>query len=266
MSMKYLGESFDIHGGGMENLFPHHEDEIAQAEAATGKPFVKYWLHNNMVTVGGQKMGKSLGNFITLKAAYEKWDPMVVRFLILQSHYRSPLDFSEESLAAAKTGYERLAGATTAIRKCLVASRVEIPGPGTPSGLIPEAADLVDTVRSRFTEAMDDDFNTPVALSALFDFARESNKLISSGGGNRESFHRIDAAYVELGTFILGLDFRAEAVGAGLTERLIQVIIWMRENARKAKDFAAADRFRKSLEDVDIVLEDTPQGTKWRFK
>ncbi|MCX5655326.1 MAG: cysteine--tRNA ligase, partial [Planctomycetota bacterium] len=98
MSMKYLGESFDIHGGGMENQFPHHEDEIAQAEAATGKPFVKYWLHNNMVTVNGQKMGKSLGNFITLKDAYQKWDPMVLRLFILQSHYRSPLDFSDEAL------------------------------------------------------------------------------------------------------------------------------------------------------------------------
>ncbi|HUU31404.1 MAG TPA: cysteine--tRNA ligase, partial [Phycisphaerae bacterium] len=109
MSMKYLGDSFDIHGGGLENQFPHHEDEIAQAEAATGKPFVKYWLHNNMITVGGQKMGKSLGNFITLKEdAFRKWDPMVIRMFILQSHYRSPLDFSDEALGAAKDGLSRL--------------------------------------------------------------------------------------------------------------------------------------------------------------
>ena len=130
MSMKYLGETFDIHGGGLENSFPHHEDEIAQAEAATGKPFAKYWLHNNMVTVGGQKMGKSLGNFITLKDAFEKWDPMVLRLFILQSHYRSPLDFSDEALGAAKSGYEKIAIAMKAILRTISNAPATLPNVG----------------------------------------------------------------------------------------------------------------------------------------
>ena len=277
MSMKYLGESFDIHGGGIENQFPHHEDEIAQSEAATGKPFVKYWLHNNMVTVGGQKMGKSLGNFITLKDAYQKWDPMVLRLFILQSHYRSPLDFSDEALGAAKEGLARILGLSERV------ARVLMQWPGGLSYPIPRPASepaFVEQARSRFTEAMDDDFNTPLALAAIFDLVREANRSIETQTLSRDFLHAVYYALSDLCEEVLGV--RAGTVGAAGQEggrqnaetsvtakhapALIQALIDLRNEARAAKNFAQADSIRKRLDEIGIVLEDTPQGTTWRFK
>jgi cysteinyl-tRNA synthetase len=255
MSMKYLGETFDIHGGGLENSFPHHEDEIAQAEAATGKPFAKYWLHNNMVTVGGQKMGKSLGNFITLKDAYKKWDPMVLRLFILQSHYRSPLDFSDEALGAAESGHERILIAMNAIRHAL---------PSAPAGAADAAP--VEELRRRFAEAMDDDFNTAGAVAVLFDVAREANRAVAAGAA-RGTLELLQAALDELGGGVLGL--RLEAPGGGAedaTAGLVQLLIDQRNDARKSKNFAQADAIRKRLDEIGILLEDSPQGTKWRLK
>lgn len=301
MSMKYLGESFDIHGGGIENQFPHHEDEIAQAEAATGRPFVKYWLHNNMVTVSGQKMGKSLGNFITLKDAFAKWDPMVLRMFILQSHYRSPLDFSDEALGAAKAGYERLAGAVDRISK----APVKPEDPRTPG-----EADLVkaqlDTYRGRFREAMDEDFSTAGAVAVLFDLARFANSIIAESGVAgvaRPVLEHLLGGFGEMGTEVLGLDYVVGISGAlnaklggialsatarvgvsgalnarlgGITLKATaqvrdvpkegKALIELREEARKAKNFALADDIRKRLDEIGIILEDTPEGTKWRFK
>jgi cysteinyl-tRNA synthetase len=261
MGQKYLGETLDIHGGGIENVFPHHEDEIAQAEAATGKPFVRYWLHNNMVTVGGQKMGKSLGNFLTLRDAFAKWPPMVIRLFILQSHYRSPTDFSEEALEAARSGYERLAGAAAAIAKAAT---------GAPDGdADPKVAQLLQDARKRVTEAMDDDFNTPLALSALFDFARDSNRLVSAGGLAKGTVEALRGALAELGGGVLGLSFEATATGAADTQiaaGLVQILIQMRAEARKAKDFKQADAIRDRLAEAGVLLEDTPDGTTWRLK
>jgi cysteinyl-tRNA synthetase len=298
MSQKYLGETFDIHGGGLENQFPHHEDEIAQAEAATGKPFVKYWLHNNMVTVGGQKMGKSLGNFITLKDAFQKWDPMVIRMFILQSHYRSPLDFSDEALAAAKEGHERLF-------RCLgsVLDQMSSAAPGADS---PEAIQARQSARSAFFAAMDDDFNTPVALAALFELARKANKTVQDGNATKGSLFTFAMTMLQTAVMVLGLhkrDFKAEDAGgeallaslssadmleqlrgteallkglaaiygerntkAGLSTLAVDVLINLRNDARKAKNFAEADAIRKRLDEIGITLEDGPQGTTWRFK
>jgi cysteinyl-tRNA synthetase len=268
MSMKYLGESFDIHGGGLENQFPHHEDEIAQAEAATGKPFVKYWLHNNMVTVNGQKMGKSLGNFITLHDAFKKWDPMVLRLFILQSHYRSPLDFSDEALGAAADGYKRIAGAIASINKALV----------TPAALDEAASQAMDIhmgklqeYRRRFSEAMDDDFNTAVAVGVVFDLVRYSNAIVVELGGDGATqpiLKKLLLAFQEMASSVLGLTSEAAAAdgGAGVTPALVQSLIDLRNEARAAKNFAQADAIRKRLDEIGIVLEDTPQGTTWRFK
>jgi len=275
MSQKYLGETFDIHGGGLENQFPHHEDEIAQAEAATGKPFVRYWLHNNMVTVGGQKMGKSLGNFITLKDAFQKWDPMVIRMFILQSHYRSPLDFSDEALAAAKEGYDRLTRTFNDLRD----AQDRIAGASPDSGLVREA-------ERGFLEAMDDDFNTPRAIAVLFDLARKTNAMIAKGQGGLLGASQIRECFAELAGEVLGFyDFwktsKDEAVGEmhrlimgsgvslGKTDRgeiYIHLLIGLRNDARMAKDFAKADAIRKRLDEAGIILEDGPQGTTWRFK
>jgi cysteinyl-tRNA synthetase len=280
MGMKYLGESFDIHGGGMENQFPHHEDEIAQAEAATGKPFVKYWLHNNMVTVGGQKMGKSLGNFITLKQAFNR-DPMVIRLFILQSHYRSPLDFSDTALTAAGEGLVRLRNMYDRLGKNILslgnAKLLSIPRP---------RADLefVANARVRFQEAMDDDFNTPAAVAVLFDLARDTNRLLDEGRFQEEGLHSIMFALSDLGGEVLGIT-RISGIAtllnavyeatvsslnaskkAGELSELVGILIDLRNEARAAKNFAQADGIRKRLDEIGIVLEDTPQGTTWRFK
>jgi cysteinyl-tRNA synthetase len=291
MAQKYLGGAVDIHGGGIENQFPHHENEIAQAEAATGKRFVKYWLHNNMVTVDGQKMGKSLGNFITLRDAFERWDPMVLRLFLLQTHYRSQTDFSEEALEAAKAGYERLSRTFESVHTALEAA---------PEGEVdPKWGDLFEDLKPRFFEAMDDDFNTPSALGVLFDYARETNRLLDEGNATCRTLQLFWSAFMDLGGFILGLDLGGYETGmkgvleyaspSVLAERfagtvadlvplegskqgktqatdLIQLLIGLRNEARAAKDFETADRIRDRLAELGIVLEDTPDGTTWRFK
>ena len=272
MSMKYLGDTLDIHGGGLENQFPHHEDEIAQAEAATGRPFVRYWLHNNMVTVNGQKMGKSLGNFITLKDAFGKWDPMVLRMFILQSHYRSPLDFSDEALGAAQEGYRRLTGASAAVTKAILAAAAGEPDPAT--------AALVAETRRRFAEAMDEDFSTAGALAVLFQLAGKINTAIAPGLATKGTLDCLKSVFDDLAETVLGLKLKSsiphplEGYSAGeggqrlewMFIRLINTMIESRNDARKAKNFAQADAIRKRLDEIGILIEDTPKGTVWRFK
>jgi len=264
MSMKYLGESFDIHGGGLENQFPHHEDEIAQAEAATGKPFVKYWLHNNMVTVNGQKMGKSLGNFITLRDAFEKWDPMVIRMFILQSHYRSPLDFSDQALAAAKTGYESLVRMAEGIKKGLL--------PVQEDRRTPEAYEtgsrMIEKIRRDFYEAMDDDFNTARALAQIFSLQGAAHIIRRLAEKSHDLLPLFWDTFKAMAG-VLGLSLgKEESAGSkeGVTPALVHILIHLRNDARAAKDFAQADAIRKRLDEIGILLEDTPEGTKWRFK
>jgi cysteinyl-tRNA synthetase len=171
MSMKYLGETFDIHGGGLDNRFPHHECELAQSVSATGKPFARIWMHNNLVTVNSQKMSKSLNNFVTLKDLFTRYDPMVVRFFVLQSHYRSTLDFSEQALDGARVGFERLRNAERALQEASSRAATTAGGAELP----------VEEFRRRCLQAMDDDLNTPQTIGTLFDFSRELNARLSSG-------------------------------------------------------------------------------------
>lgn len=257
MSMKYLGESFDIHGGGLENQFPHHECEIAQSEAATGKPFVKYWLHNNMVTVNAQKMGKSLGNFTTLKDAFEKWKPEVIRFFILQSHYRSTLDFSNEAIDAAGKGLEKL---TNTIRNLHDRMKTAAPEGGAPN---------VDLARykSDFLAAMNDDFNTPQAIAVLFDLSREVNHALATDSAvSRSSLQQIDEMYNELAETILGVRLvpPGGSSDTAAVDGLMDLIIELRKEIRAQKLYALSDKIRDSLKALGIVLEDKKETTTWR--
>ncbi len=259
MSMKYLGESFDIHGGGLENQFPHHECEIAQSEAATGKQFVKYWLHNNMVTVNAQKMGKSLGNFTTLKDAFKKWKPEVIRFFILQSHYRSTLDFSDEAVDAAGKGLEKLSNTIRNLRERIKTAKPE--GNAVKTDLAKCKAD--------FLAAMDDDFNTPQAVAVLFDLSRDVNQQLATDSSlSLGSLQAIDELYKELAGTILGLtlgdDAHSGSPDANVVDGLISLIIDVRNDVRSQKMYALSDKIRDSLKAAGIVLEDKKDGTSWR--
>jgi cysteinyl-tRNA synthetase len=260
MSMKYLGETFDIHGGGMDNQFPHHECEIAQSEAATRKPFVKYWLHNNLVTVNGKKMSKSLGNFVTLKDAFEKYDPLVVRFFILQSHYRSTLDFSDEALQGAKTGYEKLINTVRNLREEMQKAETENRA---------EGAGLDLSVHNKhFLEAMDDDFNAPLALGALFDLARETNQSLNAEKKmSVQNLKQINQLFIDLGGKVLGIipEQIQSASGTVQTESLLlDLIVQVRTEVRKQKLWAVSDVIRDGLNAIGFMIEDKKDGTTWR--
>ncbi|MFN3919770.1 MAG: cysteine--tRNA ligase [Methylohalobius sp.] len=245
MSTSCLGAHFDIHGGGADLQFPHHENEIAQSEGATGKPFVNYWLHVGFVRIDQEKMSKSLGNVFTIRELLKTYPGEVLRFFILTTHYRSPLDYSEESLAQTRAGLQRL---YTALR-------------GLPEAGEGEAG---ESFRQRFIDAMDDDFNTPEALAVLFDLAKAINRLKSEDLKQAAEF----GATLKTLAGVLGLLQEApEAFLKGKTELSVEEIerlIEQRNQARKAKDWATADRIRAQLGTHGIVLEDTPKGTLWR--
>ncbi len=263
MSMKYLGETFDIHGGGMENIFPHHECEIAQSEAATGKPFVRYWMHNNMVTVNGVKMGKSLGNFITIKEALKKYHPMTLRYFVLSSHYRSALDFSDKALEAAEKGVSRLLGTIRNVRKAMMSAgqAKDFQRPFEP-----------DTYRKEFEAMMNDDFNTPRALAVLFDMGREVNSYLNSPGEKHKPFlEEIHRLYQILAGDVLGL-IPDDLMKSGTEEshahleKILQVIIDVRNKLRKEKQYQLADEIRDGLKQAGVVLIDKPDGTTFELK
>jgi len=255
MSMKYLGDSFDIHGGGLENQFPHHECEIAQSEGATGKPFAKYWLHNNMVTVDGRKMGKSLGNFLTLKDAFARWRPQVVRFFVLQSHYRSTLDFSNDAVEAAAKGLEKLTNTIGNLR-----DRIRTAG----SDGSPAVADVA-RYRTEFLAAMDEDFNTPQAIAVLFDLAHEVNQAFGKGLPlTQASLQEIDQFYRDYAGQILGITFESASSGGAVEGELMDLLIALRNDVRSQKLWPLSDKIRDGLAKLGIVLEDRKEGTAWK--
>ena len=252
MSLKYLGDTLDIHGGGQDLIFPHHENEIAQSESFTGiKPFVKYWLHNGLVQLGEEKMSKSVGNLITIKEALEKYSADAIRIFILSSHYRSPLTYSEEGLAAAEAGVERL---------------VRVISRDDPTGGVGEALDA-KSYRRQFIEAMDDDFNTAQALATLFDLARDINQAGDSGLG----FIKAKSVLSELACNVLGLKLETFEFIREPTpeiEPLVRHLIEERSKFRKTKQWQQADEIRAKLREQGIILEDTPEGTViiWKRK
>jgi cysteinyl-tRNA synthetase len=270
MSMKYLGKTIDIHGGGLENQFPHHECEIAQSEAANDAQFVRYWIHNNMVTVDGQKMGKSLNNFITLKQAFsgaherltKSYNPLAIRQLILNSHYRSPLDFSDAALFAAQSGYNKITETVKALRKAISSAVGTQPDE--------QVAEQLGQLRQKFEAAMNDDLNTSVALSVMFELVRLTQKLLDDNKTTAATLNLLDVLFTRLGGDVLGIvreQYTSEgAADDELMNKLVNVLIEQRNNARKQKDYAKADELRNKLDEIGIVLEDKPDGTTWRTK
>ncbi len=255
MSMKYLGETIDIHGGGMENKFPHHDCEIAQSEAATGQPYVRFWMHNNMVTINGIKMGKSLKNSINLKELFKETDPLVIRFFVLQSHYRSQLDYSETAIKASKTGLEKLRETQRRLREQKSGTGVFDIAP----------------FQHRFTEAMDDDFNTPVAISVLFELAKAINAALDRTEAlSKTSRQDIEAFLDRAGKETLCIlkpdDLSGERDNSESINKfdgVMTILLELRAEARNNKDFAMSDKIRDRLYDAGIEIRDTREGASW---
>jgi cysteinyl-tRNA synthetase len=245
MSLGYLGETIDIHGGGQDLIFPHHENEIAQSEAYTGAmPFARFWMHNGLLNLGADKMSKSIGNLIPIREILARYSADAVRLFVLSSHYRSPLSFSEEGLAAMERGAERLRQA------------VALPGDGDAPGM------GLAAYRARFVEAMDDDFNSAQAIAALFDLVREINRVRESGAATGPAL----ALLRELGG-VLGLDFRPPPRADGAEAApFIDLLVATRAGLRGAQQWALADQIRDGLKQLGVTLEDSPQGTSWRFE
>jgi cysteinyl-tRNA synthetase len=271
MAIKYLGETLDLHGGGMDLIFPHHENEIAQSEGATGKPFSRAWLHNGFLTIDEEKMSKSLGNFFTIRDVLAKYDAEAVRYFVLQSHYRSPLNFSDVALEQAEKRVEYF---YETLRKLDELPRSEAGGE-----LLDPAR--VEAARAAFLEAMDDDFNTAAALGHLSDLMRFANELLEKPKGvdkqkAARTLGRLQAEARELGGS-LGFFARSPeewlssrrtraAAQLGVEPSEVERLIGERAAARQAKDFARADQVREELRARRVVLEDTPRGTRWRIE
>ncbi len=257
MSTKYLGETFDIHGGGLENQFPHHECEIAQSECCNDKTFVKYWMHNNMVTLEGQKMGKSLGNAINLnefftgdhKLLTRAWSPEVIRFFLLQSHYRSTTDFSEDALEAAETGLKNLHSMINTIEKASSGNGSVYP---------------IDKFRSDFEAVMNDDFNSAQGIAVLFEHGKEIRKQISSGN-TPSNLDELKDLFKTFADGVIGIWPTNEGGNSDLTGGLVELLIDIRKDARTNKDFALSDKIRDDLKAIGVQLKDGKDGTTYEL-
>lgn len=251
MSSKYLGESFDIHGGGADLIFPHHECEIAQSESCFKKPFAKYWLHNGFIQINNEKMSKSLGNFFTLKDIFKKYHPQVVRFLFLQTHYRSPIEFSEELLQQSKNALMRLHDFMQRLKDFV---------PVEPNGPQKDVSAFIAKTKEKFEAALDDDFEAAEALAAVYDFVKEINRRIDAKDLTRDSLE-------EIMTFLMRIDAVLGIIAPTATEDVsaeIKDLIAKREDARKNRDWKMADKFRAELLEMGIQIEDTAKGTVWK--
>ncbi|MBR5316508.1 MAG: cysteine--tRNA ligase, partial [Lachnospiraceae bacterium] len=253
MSKKYLGDEIDIHAGGEDLVFPHHENEIAQSEAANGKTFARYWMHNAFLNIDNKKMSKSAGNFFTVRDISEKYDLQVLRFFMLSAHYRSPLNFSADLMEAAKNGLERIVTAAEKLRDLQSKATGELTEAEKTS--LEEAKGFM----AKYEEAMEDDFNTADAISAIFEMVKFTN----TNANVDSSKAYVDALYTQLNNMadICGLILEKKAE---ILDEEIEKLIQERQDARKAKNFARADEIRNQLLEQGIVLEDTREGVKWK--
>ena len=288
MSAKYLGLPFDIHGGGMDLRFPHHENEIAQAEAATGKKFVNYWMHIGLLTINGEKMSKSLGNIINVKDLLKTWDPEVIRFFFAQAHYRSPPDFSEKALKNTEKGLDRIYRLKEKLEGFSEEADAEID-----EGKLAEGKKIyheaIDNFKERFDQAMDDDINTPEAVAIIFDFVNKSNKYFENNSNPDAGLckYALDTL-VKLGSVLtlfqpktapddldgdsllkniqkILIKYEKNVDGKSI-EELIDMLLAIREEARKRKDWGTSDDIRKELENIGFEIQDTNDGPTWRKK
>lgn len=264
MSLKYLGKTFDFHGGGSDLVFPHHENEIAQSQAYCGDDhsFARYWLHNGFITINQEKMSKSLGNFFTVKEILEKYPAEVLRYFIVSTHYRSPLDFSDTRLDEAKASLTRLKNALDNLKELTKMSASQT---SDGQALLTKANEC----KQGFFEAMDDDFNTALAIANMFDLAKEINiyynEVISKKANyNKEIVDNTLAIFTEMADIIGILEFDDDNADDGLVDNLMNLIIDIRQNARKNKDWATADKIRDELKNIGITLEDSPSGVRWK--
>jgi cysteinyl-tRNA synthetase len=266
MSTKYLGKTFDIHGGGNDLKFPHHENEVAQNQGACGCAPANYWLHTNMLLMHGRKMSKSDGNTITPEQLFtgdsehisKAYSPMMLRFFMLQSHYRSTLDITDEALLAAEKGYRRLMEANKVLKN------LSHPGASTDSELGQEINNLIDSAH----EQMSDDFNTPMALARLFEMVSKINGLkeghLSMADLSATTFERMQTVFHDFIFTIMGLTDESDSGNNnGITEGLMNLILDIRQSARENKDWATSDKIRDTLKELKIVVKDGKDGTNW---
>ena len=252
MSTRYLGDNFDIHGGGRDLIFPHHENETAQSECATGKPFANYWIHNGLLTINGEKMSKSLGNYVSIKDVLARYPSDVLKIFFLGAHYSHPIDFTWEKMEAAKSAYERFLVLLDKIER-----RPDNKGPVTVKN-----NGEIDGLKAAFEAGMDDNFNTPAALGALFDLVSAGNKILDRNE-DASVIKYLENTLRELGG-ILGLGFKT--VSKGMSDNEIQKLVDARIDAKKRKDFKEADGIREELKQKGIILEDDKEKTYWRRK
>ncbi len=252
MAMKYLGDTIDIHCGGADLVFPHHENEIAQSESATGKTFARYWLHNGFININNEKMSKSKGNFFTVRDITQHFEYEVLRFFMLSAHYRSPINFSDELLQQAKSGLDR-------IYECLSNLKHTIDN-GNDTGLDTRIEKDINDYKTKFDNAMDDDLNTADAISVLFELVRFTNSALKTGTINKGEAELLYGVFKEMGN-VLGI---LQNEKSDDIDNEIKELIEKRQKARKEKDWKTADAIRDKLKEAGIVLEDTPQGVKWK--
>jgi cysteinyl-tRNA synthetase len=255
MNLAHLGQQIDIHGGGNDLIFPHHENEIAQTEAVTGVPFARYWMHNGMLQLKGEKMSKSLGNLIPINEFLEDHPGDVMRLIVITSQYRSPLTFNSDVIEANERALERL----------LSAKRPAMPAAeGAPQYVLDDLAIQMQATRDGFVESMDEDFNTAGALGTIFDLVRMINQARSEGATNEE-LADAQTTFKEL-TGVLGLELVEKEKGATEADAFIKLLLDLRQELRQQKNYALSDRIRDDLTNLGVVIEDTPQGSTWRWE
>lgn len=263
MSKKYLGDSFDIHGGGQDLIFPHHENEIAQSKCSHGGEYGRYWMHNGYLNIRGEKMSKSSGNFFTLRDILKDYDGNMIRFFMLSSHYRKPIDFSDEELEMAKTAIERIENTILRAEEVLKSTPTDI------TENLQEISEFLETSKKKFEDGMDDDFNTAIAIGTVFEMVKEINRFIDLTQKSKEGLQvlRNSVEFIkQIVIDVLGIKLNLDMKVEGLSNELVELILDLRMNAKKDKNFALADDIRNRLSNLGIEIKDGKDKTAWTLK